>query len=663
MKKLKFFLPLSLFLLAVLLICFLIFAPDSVRKALFSRVKTYNSSTRIIAENEVLKLKTSQFDLDFLISIETAKNKKYLALYPYRVVAGIDLSTVNEKTLDDGSKKIILNPPKILQSGTALSNEPFVLRDNLGSALNDYEAFFKPVKRALEQKACDLALENGLFENCIKNACKVYEGFGYSVLVTEAEDEIKKFSASRLPVSFSFSSASKLSLVSEVFPSRDDSSVFINGNKSILFGALDSSPKDFSFDDFIKRQKSFVKEGRAFLQISHPFGNDKKRSVFFADKYGYGLSKIFFKNGDNFYLSSVEDSAQRRKNEISWALIYAGLNVDFTEEEENKLEAEKFYRKFIQEYDNACNFFEQKSFNAAEESLKVIKEEFGFNEDCEKLSSLTSLLYRNEFIPIKDDPEFNRLLEIAFVLKTNKYSQFNFEARKKLIQTFNSDEISRLTLKQVFLNHAGELDLTDEEIISYTDDLIQTASIISKSLFINLDEEKRNEYIKNIILRKTDAIEQKFSNMTFLSLDDLSAKKDLHSLYNTIQKELKKKFNPEDSIVPENYVTLLYTEKKLFGSRTSALVFFPEHLTIFENLNAGFSNSANTDVFYQDIKLTNNKLTIGKTTFLKHPAEQIMKELSRTFSDDNYYAFELSSDFVNKLSKMLTDKMTRPGKM
>ena len=43
--------------------------------------------------------------------------------------------------------------------------------------------------------------------------------------------------------------------------------------------------------------------------------------------------------------------------------------------------------------------------------------------------------------------------------------------------------------------------------------------------------------------------------MTFLSLDDLSAKKDLNSLYNTIQKELKKKFNPADSIVTENYVT------------------------------------------------------------------------------------------------------------
>jgi hypothetical protein len=517
------------------------------------------------------------------------------------------------------------------------------------------------VKQALEQKACDLALENGLFEKCIKQALELYERFGYSVKINEFQSKSKQFSAARLPVSFNFAGSTRLSLVPEVFPARDDSVICINGNRSVLFGALDSSDNSVSFNDFVKKQKSFLKDDTAFLQISHPFENDMKRSVFFADRYGYGTCRTFFKNGDNFYLTSEKESAQKRRDEISWVLIYSGLNMNLCAEEENKLEAEKFYRKFIKEYDSACYSFKQKTYNHTEQILKQIKADFGFNEDCEKLFSLNSLLYRNEYVPVENDSAFNRLLEIAFVLKSNKYNQFNFEARKKLIQKFNSDEITRLTLKQVFLQHAGELDLTDEEIISYTDDLIQTASIVSKSLFLYLDEQKRNEYIKNIILKKTDSTEMKFSNFSFLFADDISQKKDINSIFNTLQKEMNRKFNSPDTIVPENYVVLLYTEKKVFGSRTSAIVFFPEYLTVFENVTASFSSSSKSDVWYKDIKLANNKLTLGKTTFYKHPAEQVFKELNKAFSDENYYAFEVSVNFINKMSQMLIEKMMRPN--
>jgi hypothetical protein len=58
--------------------------------------------------------------------------------------------------------------------------------------------------------------------------------------------------------------------------------------------------------------------------------------------------------------------------------------------------------------------------------------------------------------------------------------------------------------------------------------------------------------------------------------------------------------------------------------------------------------------------MANNKMNIGKTTFIRHQEEQVMKELSNAFTDDNYYAFEVSSNFVNKMKQTLIDRMTRP---
>ena len=180
--KIKKLIPLFLIIFTFAIIIAFCFAPVSFREAIFSKIPlikkivnvTFQSSTNIISESSVLKLKTAQFDLDFLMELENQEGK-FIALYPYRVVAGVDLTKQKIEKKENNSVYIKLKSPQIIFSGMSNSKDALVVYDTLKNSANDYDAYFKSAKIAFEKKVKDLAFENNIIEKCQDNAKKVLQ--------------------------------------------------------------------------------------------------------------------------------------------------------------------------------------------------------------------------------------------------------------------------------------------------------------------------------------------------------------------------------------------------------------------------------------------------------------------------------------------------------
>lgn len=670
MKRLMPFL--ILIIIALLFVGFT-FAPSEIREAVMSKIPLIKSFTKTttymrtvkVTETSVLKMKTAQYDIDFFVELESAEGK-YIALYPYRVVAGIDLKDVETVQLENDTVEIQLPEPKLLFSGMSNSSDSLILRDSLKTTTS-YESYFKPIKIALEEKAIDLALENGLLERCLDNALKTYEQFSKrtdSKIVAKPyvkKESVISYSASNVPASFKFAKDT-FSLKAEKMPSRDDSLIYENDKPEIRFGSYSVLPTSMTYSDYKHDRKASLKDDNVMMQCSNPFENDTKKAFFFADKDGYNSCRIMTKNGNDFYLQILNKNAEEKKADLSSDLVYCGLCFESSDSVFNGYSE---YQRYAMNYDAMRNSFLNKSYAAVEQISGLVINDFGISSDVEKLKSLNALLYRRQFVPVTNDESFNKQLEIAWVLLTNKLNQFDAAARKKLIDRFATDTTTRLALEVSFLEHKDELSLTEQELNTYIDDVVQTGEVITKNLYEILSPKEWRNYIVSIIKNKVDVSElYEYEDSIFLLCDESAV-----NLYNQKRKgpvwlknRAVERLPVENSnLLNDNMgnIFLVFREQGFWVEYT-VLVFKPLNLIVFNDFTSLVFTDDGVDIPYENIIITDGILQLGDFSYSNRITTSILSEFQKVFSNKDYYALNVSENFVSNLRNQIIEEMKRP---
>lgn len=688
-------------LLQFFLFAFLVFAlivlfsmaPNSFREAFFSKipfVKNFinvdtNKTITEIQRKSVKKLKTAQFDMDFLVEMDNGRGK-FLALYPYRVVAGIDIENVEYE--ENATEVIIKIPePKIFFSGTANNSETLILRDTLKGKEGDYESYFKGLLMAFENKAKDLAVEHGILENCQNKNFEVFKQFGKVLpsdkkilMNTRTSEKIQKNSVNEtllknIPLSFNLSSFGnkEIFIKDEIMPSRDGGQFFVEDEPLFYIGLKGFQSENISFEKYVENYRTALKKDDSFknttmVLVSHPYDEGDLQSILFADENGYKKSVLMDKSGREYYISPRKISAQKNLDLVSPLFVYGTLA---TKAQEKLPKDYQNYRAFKGHYDSILKSFSLGHYATTKANLAYVEEKFGLSKDLIKLKSVNTLLNDGVVIKTGFDEVFDGNLEISQVLLKNKFKNFDSNARKLLLKEFANDEKIRLELKSLFLENLEELDLSIEEYSDYAADIIQTGKVISKRLFENLQPKQMCNYITNILTTKL-AVEpettmgfpsvKNFGETIFVLSDDSSASFYEDQKYGPLwlKNELSKTLNESDDLnFWDNKVVLLYREDGFWVNYT-AIVFDEKSFVVFNNITAKIKKSKPIRVEYENIKWSENAVVFGEYEYENKSILPVFKELQQVFQQENYYALNLTEDFTKRLRQEVIEEMKLP---
>ena len=470
---------------------------------------------------------------------------------------------------------------------------------------------------------------------------------------------------------FVFSNESHIKAMNTIMPNRDDMILSINETDFARFGFFKSLPQTETYSSFAKKYFSKTSNENIMMQVSFPFQKTNMKKFFFANSSGYNYCRIMTNDGKDFYLQTLPTTVENHKENYSPNLIYAALCFDINEKSlsHEKNNEKENYLLYANYHDVALSSFKNKYYSAVENVLLLQKEKFGLEKNLEKLFSINSLLYHKKFIPVNNEPKFNLQLEIASILLSNKLSNFDYNARKKLLDAFSTETETRVALKANFLQNADSLNLTDKEFLEYTDDIVQTGLIISKELFKVLPKKDMQKYLTNILQKKLIVEKEGFpfvhkvDKTVYVFCDDKSKdffEKDNHGhlwFINIFNKRSATK-NIYDENILNDKVVLIYL-KKGFWIEYSAIIFNSESLMIYDNFSSWIINKDAAEIFYKDILDNGESIMLGNFQYNNKIALPVLKEMHYVFSKENYHGINLSNNFINDLSQKLIFEMQR----
>ena len=159
--------------------------------------KTYTTPLNIEYSKEANELRSAFFSVDYILMARDKNGNEYIALYPFTVEAGFDLSDPNftkEESIQQGEKVLNINlpSPKILSVDKKAGQSFEVIRNDIKNI--DRDIHIKPVVMSFEKQAVDFALKSRILDNAIESAQKyfnsLWKGIYSKVLVNSNKYEL-----------------------------------------------------------------------------------------------------------------------------------------------------------------------------------------------------------------------------------------------------------------------------------------------------------------------------------------------------------------------------------------------------------------------------------------------------------------------------------------
>jgi len=649
---------------------------------------TFSTKTTVLDTKNLLTLKTASFDIDFLVHLENDKGR-FIALYPYQVTAGIDLRSAEIKTDKDGVYAS-LEAPQILSSSSSDVSNVLVLRDSLPDAFLDYDAYFKPVKKAFEQKAYDEALQSGILEKCRAHAERFLGSFfpndalHFSYTSSEGTASVSRIEAQSMPVYFSMSRVwSKESSDWNVyFPphlSRDELYISLETDEElssstpdrqsfpvkqkIRFGRISTSGTG-TFSSITGSAKKTAGENDLTAVFSNPLQKNDSKTVLFADERGYYRSVTAFKDGTAAYLQTSDVQGEMHKQDYSPLLFYTAmsLNYDSSIQDPGKKIKNTQGSAYSVLYDKANTALVKKNYAAVNQYISVLRSQEPSDPDIIMLSSLNDFLYKNLFNPtgLAGYENFDDHLQAAHSIKTNAVAKLTEENRQKLIGTYLHEKRLKEYFEAYFLKYRTELALAAEEEALYTDDLIMSGAVITRELFGSLNDERRKTYLENIMLFNDETQNIHIENdggVTYILCG--SAYEKLYTHKNRGPSYIQKQLTRTASSLHSN-VILIFPEKKLF-TEFSAIAFEKNSLVLFNNITSSLFVNEHIRVPYASISFYGDNFKLGSFAYTDPLVRSVLYQLHQVYSREESYALDISLDISAQLIKMVRDVMERPS--
>lgn len=675
MKIIKFFTILITPLIIGIVICITILKVcniniSSVSNLLLSKIPiinlfvetTYNTGLYGISQLDKKELVTSSYNVDFLVSFYQS-GKKSITIYPYIIEAGIDLETIKSET-KDSVNHITLPNAKITKVSIDESKGTNVIRD---AVKIDYNNHILPLKTALERRAKDLALSDGILEKANENAEKYLSRlFSDKYFQFHKEnipfDTLDVINSPNLQVSFSF--------LKKNMPNQG----LRYGNDSI-FRRDDLAFKDFSFGysyktdwDFNKEDNYYLNKDYITLKLIDPI-NPKESRIFAdaTDNYKY----ILFRDnrGYSYYLRSETEGDEVQLQQTAPDMLYMAMSASKSHASENYK-----YMNWIEEYDACLSKIKNKRYREASVNMKSmasIRGTMPISFEEQLMQSFLKVKNENTYLPTNRNDDFDFLLKSVNIFDNKIYKEMNDDFQNRLLslgKEYESIEKNNPNLYQLFYNlPSTSLNQRNE----YKKIFIENAEKYDHGIANTLKGWDFHEYMYNVLCKYDDEykdFEGRGNNGVNLRI--MGHEENLHDkefggydgIYNLMKNNNLLKENKEQLVL------VFITEKKILGligltKQHNLLILEKDGCTISTNITGKFEEKYTYHAKYKDVMSDPDNITfkIGNYEWKGRAISYLINDIKKSYEYDiDFNINNILDEISDNISEKIYITCTRP---
>lgn len=550
--------------------------------------KDYDTNLFDIEQIDMAELRTDYYNVDFLMSINKS-GEQYLAIYPYVIEAGYDLTKVAQtKSIQDATTTITFPAPEI--ESIKVDNKRNIMVIRSADVENSY---INMLDNAFRNRARDIAFERGICDNAQKNAEVFFRDlFPDKKIVlnfAKAKDNRIVQKSNKTPIEFVFREDA-LNCI-DIFTTRyrkiqtDDAKVYFNPADMFL---KTKSDKEITLYYYFETSKSIDQLNKKVYSKSKQY---KEMPNYYWIKYYDPLkpkeNKIVaeLRNGDddhnligfsivdNQYCFDMKGSFKGEEYyNVGSDLFYLAMSA------KNGGTRNESYNDYLEWYDKIIQYVNDNSIAEAHSGFKKLRDIKKKNDETElnypeiDLQAYIDLNQTGKYEPIGYEP-LDNLLEMLQVfssespdtLMTPKFQEMFFMNYSKM--DISSSDVFRI------LEYFCTLPQTTAEAKKEYYNLLSKQGYYSNSLLENISEEGFCRYFFSMLHKYDEKIvvqDKRIQNLTIIGYEsDLSNTKYSR---NTIEKDFLAKY----SLLRENkgQLVLCLSPDGLLGYDKYPLVIF-----------------------------------------------------------------------------------------
>lgn len=664
MKIIKFFTILITPIVIGITCCYIILKVcniniSSVSNLLLSKIPivnqfvetTYNTGLYGISQLGKKELVTSSYNIDFLVSFYKSGGKS-ITIYPYIIEAGIDLEAIKSEKRDS-INYITLPNAKITKVSIDESNGTNVIRNAVEINYNNH---ILPLKTALERRAKDLAISNGILEKANKDAeqylSRLFSNYYFQFQKEDIPlDTLDIINFPNLPVSLFFQ---KKNIPNQALLYSNDT----------IFRRDDIKFNDFSFGYLYKTDWDFNKEDNYFLnndvttlRLIDPI-NPKGYRIF-ADATNNYRSILFRDNsGYSYYLMSETESDEVQLQHTAPDMLYIAMSAS-----KNAVTPNNRYINWINEYDACLNKIKNKKYREASVNIKSmasIRNTMPISFEEQLMKSFLDVKNEKIYSPTKRNDDLDFLLKCIYYFDNKKKESMNDDFQNKLLslnKEYESIEKNKTNLYQLFYNLSAT---SLEQRKHYKEMIIENAEKYDQSIANTLNGWDFHEYMFKVLSYYDNEYKDFEGRGNYgTNLRIMGHEENLHEkefggydgIYNLMKKNNLLKENKEQLV-------LVFITKKYMGltKQHNLLILEKDGCTISINITGKHEEKYTYHAKYNDIlsNPNNNTFEIGEYKWKGKAISRLIRDIKDSYKYDIDYNID---KILDNISDNISDKI------
>lgn len=491
----------------------------------------YNTGLFAITQMDMSEMRTAVYNVDFLMSITAPDHttesglmskdvRKYLAIYPYVVEAGIDLSNVKSST-SDNLTTVNLPSPQITLSDLDEKRGVTVIRDT------DVPAeIVNMMKSVFEKRAVDLAYNAGIIETAKQKAEKYFTNLfpreNFSFGFADAPNLYDSVASNKTPVKFVYRKDALKKITT--FSSRhrkiqpDESKVYFNpadmflktddGIDIGLYYNFNDKSTISQVNDYVDQQAAWDKKNKFNSYIVKYFDcqQDEIKKIVAEFYIDSNFWPIAFTIADKQYAFNYEGQqiAGQKFYDTSADLIY--LAMSSKKQDVNNIN----YEHYLQAYDEVTANVKKGVLGAAKykfDQMLMLKSQTGdtiMNYAERDLNSLIAFLANNQCIATGYD-FYDNLLWSAYLFSNGLKKEMTPAFQKMFLTNYKIFGISEDNVNYILEYFYGLPTTSPQDNYFYRNLLIENG-YYNDEIYNSLSPEEFCSYLCMILAKYDDDI-------------------------------------------------------------------------------------------------------------------------------------------------------------
>ncbi|MBR4324102.1 MAG: DUF4230 domain-containing protein [Bacteroidales bacterium] len=637
----------------------------------------YRSRLYGLTQEEKAVLTTAYYNVDFLMSVRT-KDKTFLAIYPYTVEFGFDLTDI-KTSKHDSITSVSVSAPKVTNSK---------LDDQLG-VIKIRDAAVEPelltmMKTAFRNRSVDFAYEANIVETAQKNIQEYIQGlFQEDTFVFKFEmpnNTFKNVSSNKTPINFVYRDTALMvvSNFSQHFGSaqNDKSEVCFNPTDMIietkahqkinLYYNYGTSKNISQVNELVNQMVAGLSDDDYCIKYYDPIKPEEKKIVSFFNATNGNGNRIYFTVDDIQYCMVMNDRFEAENlRKAGSDLMYLAMASQKQGNMDNLQ-----YEAYLKCYDSILCDIKEQNISAAKNkfgnllNLKMMNGERGPNDAEKDLYSFIS----PEFNESSDDV-LNLMVQARKIFSNNDTLQMTPDFQKKVIANYKQMGITDKTLLNIIEYFYTLPQTTESDKELYRNDLV-SKGIYSDKVAQSLSSINFCKYACMLLQKNDDSVivqdNNHFEAITIIGREEVNSIKEYSR--DTIINFMKKY-----SLIKPNEGQLVWCLKPNGTVETDypLVIFEKDSIIVTPDYDEwdwwGWSSPSIYKALYSDVKLGKDStkdgvkylFTIGKYVGNEKAIYDAIKEIRER--KNQYVPYDKWSESIKKtLQSKIENRYSRP---